>query len=42
MISDIFQMGWMARKASLITCSEEAKQTLERLAASRTEAKQTV
>ena len=31
----------MARKASLITCSEEAKQTLERLAASRTEAKQT-
>lgn len=32
----------MARIASLITCSEEDKQTLERLAASRTEAKQAV
>src|SRR5688572_28968322 len=42
MITDICQIGYMPRIASLITCSEEDRETLERRAASRTVSSQAV
>ena len=42
MISDMCQIGGMARTAARITCTEEERQTLVRRAASRTEPRQVV
>src|SRR5271166_5845461 len=42
MVSDSYQLRWMGRTAATITCNPADRQELERLAASRSEAKQLV